>query len=301
MTILHGLLSPRPCRADEPTASPPECREAFEEADLELRPGPEPHLLRARELLRRCASPTCQPWMIAACMHSLTEVERRIPTVVITARAAGRPIIEAGVQEQGRWLTHRLDGRSVEIEPGEHDLDLKLPSGEEVRMRFVVEEGARLQRLDFLVPQAADPAPEANTGTRSEASYAPRWLRTAGVVAAAGGVGFLALGTVSWLGMRGTARIVTLAAYAIRIPSVAPTRRPRSRPLGSRSAGRSSGWGLPRSASRSGPSGLLRPRTRGRERPARLSARVHTQRDRRDCRRRAGSGSRSRGSPRCAH
>jgi hypothetical protein len=204
VAILQYLLFPTPCRADEPSGSPPECREAFEEADLDLRPVPEPHLLRARELLRKCASSTCQPWMIAACTHSLTEVERRIPTVVLIARASGRPIIEAGVQDGGRWLTHRLDGRSVEVEPGERELVLKLPSGLEVRKRFVVEEGARLQRLDFDVPESAAPSVELQGPVAPPAapSRAPRWLGTAGVIATAAGLGTLALGTtfgvVAW-------------------------------------------------------------------------------------------------------
>ena len=212
--ILH-LLVATPCRADEPSGSSAECREAFEEADLELRPGPEPHLLHARELLRKCASSTCQPWMVAACTHSLTEVERRIPTVVLIARSAGRPIIEAGVQEapretsspgetEGRWLTHRLDGRSVEIEPGERELVLKLPSGTEIRKRFIVEEGARLQRLDFDVPDSAVPPGDvqARVAPQAAPSRSPAWLGTAGVITTATGIGVLALGStfgiVAW-------------------------------------------------------------------------------------------------------
>ena len=208
VAILRFLLFATPCRADEPTGSSAECREAFEEADLELRPGPDSHLLHARELLRKCASSTCQPWMVAACTHSLTEVERRIPTVVLIARVSGRPIIEAGVQEapretprsgesEGRWLTHRLDGRSVEIEPGERDLVLKLPSGAEIRKRFIVEEGARLQRLDFDVPESAVSSGEVHgpVAPQEAPSRAPPWLGTAGVVATAAGIGVLALGT----------------------------------------------------------------------------------------------------------
>ncbi len=204
-----------PCRADEPSGSSVECRDAFEEADLELRPGPEPHLLHARELLRKCASSTCQPWMVSACTHSLTEVERRIPTVVLIARQSGRPIIEAGVQEapretsspgvsEGRWLTHRLDGRSVEIEPGERELVLKLPSGAEIRKRFVVEEGARLQRLDFEVPESgASPGDvRGPVAKQEEPSRTPAWLKTTGMVTTATGIGALALGStfgiVAW-------------------------------------------------------------------------------------------------------
>lgn len=146
--------------------------------------------------------------MVAACTHSLTEVERRIPTVVLIARVSGRPIIEAGVQDGGRWLTHRLDGRSVEVEPGERELVLMLPSGAEVRKRFVVEEGARLQRLDFDVPESAAPPVERQGEVQGPVapppppSRVPRWLGTAGWVTTATGLGALALGTtfgiVAW-------------------------------------------------------------------------------------------------------
>ena len=148
--------------------------------------------------------------MIADCAKSLVDVERRIPTVVLTAHVSGRPILEARVREGTTWLAARLDGRSLEIEPGVHELVLELPSGEEVRARFVVEEGARLQRLDFDVPPTATSpvesprpiAPAAPSSLRAVPSRAPAWVGTAGVAGTAAGLGFLALGTafgaVAW-------------------------------------------------------------------------------------------------------
>lgn len=200
--LFHGLVVlPTPCLAGdpEPSASSPECREAFEEADLELAPTHEPRLLRARELLRRCASSDCRPWMIADCAKSLVDVERRIPSVVLAAHESGRSIVDARVREGNTWLVQQLDGRSVEVEPGVHTLVLVLRSGKEVRTSFVVEEGARLQRLEFdvppsplLSPAALQPLPSA---AHTEHSRAPTWLRPAGTVAAIAGVGGIVLGS----------------------------------------------------------------------------------------------------------
>lgn len=191
---------PTPCRAAEPEASgsPPECRAAFEEADLELAATHEPHLIRARELLRRCASSDCRPWMVADCAKSLVDVERRIPTVVLAAHDAGRSLVDARVREGNTWLVQQLDGRSIEVEPGVHELVLELPSGEVIQGRFVVEEGARLQRLDFEVPQrSAAPAPSHPVPATPHVvtSRRPTWLRPAGTIAAIAGLGALGLGT----------------------------------------------------------------------------------------------------------
>lgn len=165
---------------------------------MELAPTHEPHLLHARELLRRCASSDCRPWMIADCAKSLVDVERRIPTVVLAAHESGRLLVDARVREGDSLLVQQLDGRSIEVEPGVHELTLELPSGEAIQARFVVEEGARLQRLDFEVPaKSAAPVrlqplpPSRHVVT----SLRPTWLRPTGMVATIAGLGGLGLGT----------------------------------------------------------------------------------------------------------
>jgi hypothetical protein len=133
--------------------------------------------------------------MIADCTKSLADVERRIPTVVLSAHVGGRSVVEARVREGSTVLVQQLDGRSLELEPGVHDLVLERPVGEEVRARFVVEEGARLQRLDFEVPLPVAPAPAARPpSTASPRSRVPAWLRPAGTVATVSGLAVVGVG-----------------------------------------------------------------------------------------------------------
>lgn len=184
----------------ETNESPPECREAFEQADLELRPGADSHLLRARELLRQCASSSCRSWMIEDCSRTLADVERRIPTVVIAAQTSGHPIVEGCVREGETLLVEHLDGRALEIEPGVHALVLELPSGQKLQSSFVIEEGARLQRLEFEVPPSRHtqqnelvapvipPQPPTHVGS-------PSWLRPAAYIAALSGIATLGVGS----------------------------------------------------------------------------------------------------------
>jgi hypothetical protein len=141
--MLAGSL-PAAARADETST----CNGAYEEADSLVRLGGS-KLLDARERLRVCARPSCKPWMVKECTKSLSEVDARIPSVVLVAKdTAGREVVDVTVTtEDNTEIARRLDGRAVEIGPGERVFTFVAADGRRATVRAIVKEGEKAQRV----------------------------------------------------------------------------------------------------------------------------------------------------------
>lgn len=137
-----------PAFADEPNV----CTEAYEQSQIQMKPRAgegESALLSARASLLTCMRSNCKDWMVADCSKWLTEVEARIPTVVFSARnTAGRDLSAVQVQkDSGEALATRLDGRAIELEPGEHLFVFVAEDGTRVEKRALVREGEKAQSI----------------------------------------------------------------------------------------------------------------------------------------------------------
>jgi hypothetical protein len=135
-----------------------QCNPAYEEADALLHVGGD-KLLDARDKLRICARPACKAWMVKECTKSLTEVEARIPSVVFVARdASGTELVDVTVTSGERTLASRLDGRSVEVGPGERVFVFVTTGGRRVSQKAIVKEGEKAQRVTATFAAANQPA-----------------------------------------------------------------------------------------------------------------------------------------------
>lgn len=128
------------------------CTESYERAQIAMKPRAgegESTLLQARASLLTCMRSNCKDWMVADCSKWLTEVEARIPTVVFSARnTAGRDLTDIRVQNtSGEPLATRLDGRAIELEPGEHVFVFVAEDGTRVEKRALVREGEKAQSI----------------------------------------------------------------------------------------------------------------------------------------------------------
>lgn len=197
---LASLLFALPAdAADEPNV----CTDAYEGAQTLMRPGSN-KLLPAREALRTCMRSGCKDWMVADCSKWLGEVEARIPTVVFSAKnTAGRELADAAVSTaSGQALASTIDGRAVEIDPGQHTFVFKLPDGTEKGKTALVREGEKAQSVSILFD--ASPEELAQLQERNSAQSAggaaverrPSTLRYVGFAAAGLGAVGLALGAV---------------------------------------------------------------------------------------------------------
>jgi hypothetical protein len=127
----------------------------------------------AREGFRACSNAACPAGTRKDCAAWLQQIEAGIPRVVLSATdAGGRDVIDVRVTLDGALLSTRLDGISVEVDPGTHLLRFEFADGSVVQQEVTFTEGYKRHRVSVLqpapaaplasVPSPASPAPAAS-------------------------------------------------------------------------------------------------------------------------------------------
>ena len=182
LALLPMIFSATVARADD-TAT---CNAAYEQADLLVHSSAGDKLIDAREKMRACASPTCKDWMVKDCSRWLSDLEPRIPTVVLSAKDGdGSDMTQVSVSVDGKVLSPELDGHAIEMDPGARVFVFTASDGRRTEVRATVEEGEKAQRV------AANFAKPGSDGSATSPDVTPASahppLRTIGFVV--GGVG----------------------------------------------------------------------------------------------------------------
>ena len=148
---IPGACDARTVHAAEPDRAA--CVSAYEDAQGAMRRS---NLRTARAQLGECLSDSCPGVLRSDCARWLKEVETRLPAVVIgcegpdgLARSAVRVVVD-GVE-----IADHLDGKAIEMDPGEHTFRFELLGEAPLETRFVVREGDKLQRLGARFPRAS--------------------------------------------------------------------------------------------------------------------------------------------------
>ncbi len=120
------------------------------------------HLRRARGLLRRCLHPACSALLRSACAELLDAVESDIPSIILSAEANGADLSQVSVRDDDDGvLVSRLDGRPLELDPGEHGLRFETPGYEPATRKLVLRVGEkqRVVHVTFNAAPVVVPAP----------------------------------------------------------------------------------------------------------------------------------------------
>jgi len=193
-----GSLSLSEARAEDADGANPAtaaCVRAYEQAQEERQSD---KLLEAREHLRGCAQEACPAFIRSDCNAWSHELQSEMPSVVFTARSAGRDLTDVGVSSGERVLASRIDGAAIELDPGEYDFRFTSPGMQPVTHHVRISRGERyLQRVEF-VPSPKEPAAE-----HRAASLPPPAQRSAVLPAVFGGVAVLGLAGFAVFGTRG--------------------------------------------------------------------------------------------------
>lgn len=152
-----------------------ECAAAAESAQLLRNSG---KLLQAKEQLLTCAK-SCPPVVQVDCGQWLTDVDARLPSVVVRARdGKGREVTNVHVMIDGVVQTTRLDGIAIPIDPGTRRFVFDRVGSPTVEENATIREGEKARRIDVVFADAREPE---------------RRFPTSAIVL--GGVGVLALGS----------------------------------------------------------------------------------------------------------
>lgn len=210
--LVVSSIGPRRSAAAPPNGAAPtkaQCVAAYQGAQIDLKASA---LASAREKLGVCLSASCSKALHADCAEWLRDVERRQPSVVLSFKGKDGTM-RAGVPAtlDGRPLEGSTDGRSVEVDPGEHVFVLAPPGEPEVTVRTLVREGEKAQRVDAVSKLFAPPA-VAPEPPRAASRPIP-WT-----VYAAGGLSLVALGAAAGFGISGVSSRADLDACKPRCP-----------------------------------------------------------------------------------
>lgn len=158
-------------------------------------------LAAARQQFRTCASPACPAIVRDDCTKRLDEVERAQPTVVFDVKdGRGHDLTGVRVSVDGAALTEHLDGRPLQVDPGEHVFTFETGGRPPLTQTLVIREGERDIHERVVVEPvepAASPSTPVTTSPGADSSSDPtRSRRVAGAILAVGGVGGVGVGAV---------------------------------------------------------------------------------------------------------
>jgi hypothetical protein len=197
LVLALGILGAGTARAQSITKQ--ECIDAFTDAQHHRESG---KLAQARKELRLCASDACPALLHNDCLTWLADVEHLVPSVVFAARDVdGHDLLDASVSIDGEVLASPLDGRPVDVDPGEHVVRFTAPDRQPHEERVLLREGEKVRSLTVTMKPIEGRAPE---GTEDGAA-AKRDSRpipaTAWIFGGIGATAFATAGAMALIGL----------------------------------------------------------------------------------------------------
>lgn len=159
----------------------------------------EHHLRKAREELKSCSRNVCPVLVRSDCVTWLDEVQGALPSVAIRASKDGADVASVRVVEDGEMVATKLDGTSLEVEPGEHAFRFETDGAPPIALTLVIHEHEkdRVVPVVFASPHG-DGAHDADGTTSGEETTTSRPIPIG--VWVLGGVGVAGLATFGILG-----------------------------------------------------------------------------------------------------
>ncbi len=191
------------------------CAKSYEAAQRFRKKG---QLRASRRELLECARATCPAVLSTDCASWLRDLDAALPTIVPVVRdGEGRDIVDARVSVDGELVASKLEGRALEIDPGQHVLRVVVEGREPLEQTIVVREGERRRAVTVSFPSPRPAASQAAAGASSQGEAPPvvvdAQVGSSGTHPAAwvfGGLGLASLGGFAYFGVTGLNQESTL-------------------------------------------------------------------------------------------
>jgi hypothetical protein len=141
---------------------------------------------RAREAFAKCARDTCPRVVARSCNQWLHETDEASPTVVLGAKdAAGLDLTNAEVTLDGSPFAESLDGKPVQVDPGQHLFRFTHPGSEPVEASVVLRAGEKNRVVGVTLSPTVTAAlePPASSPPAGESEPGPSLLSARNVTA----------------------------------------------------------------------------------------------------------------------
>lgn len=203
--LAHSLMHSGDAQAEPRRKRVAECADAAEQAQNLRRDG---HPVAARKLALSCAQEDCPKVVRQDCQSWVTELASKVGSLVVRARDPnGTALVPTEVLVDRQPSEEALSGNPVELDPGEHVLEVRVAQRKPVELRVTIAANARVNRI-VDVP-AAEPAVTAPiltpTPTKDATTPSRPFLPTPSWIAF--GVSAAALGSFAYFGITGNAKV----------------------------------------------------------------------------------------------
>jgi hypothetical protein len=148
--LLVAIVTSKSALAAGPSKD--QCISANEDADALRKSG---HLLAARTSLAACTVGSCPSVVRDDCNTHLKEVNDALPSVLITAVDGATPLTDVKVViDNETTLAERLDGKPLEVDPGEHTFAFFVKGKATQTKKLTLKEGEKnhAEALQFGTP-----------------------------------------------------------------------------------------------------------------------------------------------------
>ena len=126
----------------------------------------EHHLRKAREELKSCSRNVCPVLVRSDCVTWLDEVQSALPSIAVRASKEGADVVSVRVIEDGEVVATKLDGTSLEVEPGAHSFRFETDGAPTVALDLLIHEHEkdRVVPVTFATPRAEGAAAIGESG-----------------------------------------------------------------------------------------------------------------------------------------
>lgn len=101
------------------------------------------HLKQAQTQLLACTKETCPGVLRADCAETLKSVQTALPSVVLGAQDGGKDVTDVKVFNGTDLVASSLDGKAVDLDPGEYDFRFEHGANPPVTVHFALREGEK--------------------------------------------------------------------------------------------------------------------------------------------------------------
>jgi hypothetical protein len=195
-------VAPASEAAAEPVAQDEKarCIGAFDQAQVDRAAS---RYLASQKQLLVCARPVCGNALMAECTQMYTDIDRAIPSIVISAHdeADDVDLTSVEVTVDGQPFAQLLDGKPVPIDPGDYEFVFSVPGREPVQRTIVVGTGDKYRQVQVVFPAShpvTRPARASSAQVTADVTPSSRGVPTMSYVL--GGVGIVGIG--AFVGLR---------------------------------------------------------------------------------------------------
>lgn len=156
----------------------------------------EAQLSDARKQLLVCTREVCPDMLRHDCEQWLKEVDQRMPSVVLAAKdGKGADVTDVRVVIDGKEASERLDGKAIQIDPGDHVFVFEHAGQKAVERKVLIREGEKHRVVSVTFGASSKDPGEDHPVEPSRPIPALTWVF--------GGLGLVALGSFAYFGATG--------------------------------------------------------------------------------------------------